>query len=175
LTLVVVGGLGFGLIRHQYEHLKQIGVEREAAQAKSDQVQDTVRHSDQLLSELMTTSNALVSAESDVASGDIYSWIINTVRQFKTPYRVEIPQFSPIDGPKPLRLLPTFPYQQASLSISGSAHYHDLGRFLADFENHFPHIQLLNLTVELNSSPAADDQETLNFKMDVVTLVKPTH
>jgi hypothetical protein len=31
---------------------------------------------------------------------------------------------------------------------------------------------VLNLSLELNQSPAAEDQETVSFKLDLVTLVK---
>ena len=69
-------------------------------------------------------------------------------------------------------LLPNFPYKQATLSLAGTAHFHDFGHFLADLENQFPHIRVLNLSLELNQSPAAEDQETVSFKLDLVTLVK---
>ena len=71
-----------------------------------------------------------------------------------------------------MNLLPNFPYKQATLSLVGTAHFHDFGRFLADLENQFPHIRVVNLSLELNQSPAAEDQETVSFKLDIVTLVK---
>ena len=71
-----------------------------------------------------------------------------------------------------MNLLPNFPYKQASLSLAGTAHFHDFGRFLADLENQFPHIRVVNLSLDLNPSPAAEDQETVSFKLDLVTLVK---
>ena len=37
-----------------------------------------------------------------------------------------------------VNLLPNFPYKQATLTVAGTAHFHDLGRFLADFENQIP-------------------------------------
>jgi hypothetical protein len=58
-----------------------------------------------------------------------------------------------------------------TLTVSGTAYYHDLGKFLADFENEFPHIRLVNLDIQL--SPAVGDTEKLVFKVDIVTLAKP--
>jgi hypothetical protein len=86
---------------------------------------------------------------------------------------VDIPQFLPIGATADVNLMPDFPYKQAALSVSGTAHFHELGLFLAGLENQFPHIRVLNLSVELNLSPTAEEKETVSFKMEIVTLVKP--
>jgi len=110
-----------------------------------------------------------------VASGDLYFWAINTLRRFRAAYKVELPQFSPISATTDMNLIPNFPYKQATLSVAGTAHYHDLGRFVADFENQFPHIRILNLTLDVNSNPTVDEKEMLTFKMDIAALVKPNN
>ena len=94
------------------------------------------------------------------------------MRQFKTSYKVEIPQFQPVGPASDVTLIPAFPYKQTAISVSGTAHFHDLGRFLADLENQFPHMRVVNLSLDLNSSPTTEDQETVAFKLDIVTLVK---
>jgi hypothetical protein len=53
----------------------------------------------------------------------------------------------------------------------GTAHYHELGRFISDFENEFPHVRLLNLGIELVPT-SSGERELLTFKMEIVTLVK---
>jgi len=69
-------------------------------------------------------------------------------------------------------VLPQFPYRQIKVNISGTAYYHDLGKFIADFENTFPHIRVVNLTVEpLNITGLGN--EKLSFRMDIVALAKP--
>jgi hypothetical protein len=70
-------------------------------------------------------------------------------------------------------LLGGFPYKQIRFSLSGSAYYHDLGKFVADFENKFVHCRVVNLSLEPSGEPAAG--EKLNFKMDVIALVKPNN
>jgi hypothetical protein len=69
-------------------------------------------------------------------------------------------------------LLPNFPYKQITLTVAGTAHFHDLGRFLADLENQFPHVRLLNLGLDANAPSATVEPETLSFKIDIVTLAK---
>jgi hypothetical protein len=137
-------------------------------------MQEQIKRSDQIEAQLADSRTVITNLEAGMApSGDSYSWIINTVRGFKGAYKVEIPQFSPISHPSDVNLLPKFPYKQVTLTVSGTAHYHDLGKFLANFENEFPHIRLVNLDIQLNPSPAAGDAEKLVFKVDIVTLVKP--
>jgi hypothetical protein len=85
---------------------------------------------------------------------------------------VDIPQFSQLGAPVDVSLLPNFPYKQATLTVAGNTRYHNLGQFLADFENRFPHIRVLNLSLDANVPSLLAEPETLSFKMDIVTLVK---
>ena len=76
------------------------------------------------------------------------------------------------NGPADVSVLPDFPYKQATLTVAGSARFHELGRFLANFENQFPHIRLLNLSLDANVAAVSAEAASLSFKMDIVTLVK---
>ena len=173
LTVFSVAGLGFGLIKYQYQKLALLAAERQRAQIEFDQVQSAVKHADQIAVRLAESKKALASQEADIASGDLYSWVINTLRPFKSAYKVEVPQFGLFGAVSDVNLLPNFPYRQAALTVTGTAHYHDLGKFIADLENKFPHFRVLNLSLDLNAGPASEDRETLSFKLDLVTLVKP--
>ena len=171
-TLAALAGLYFGLIKYQEHNLDHLKEKKQAVEARHRQVLDAIKHAQQIQTDLVTAKKALADAEADIASGDLYSWVINTLRDFKAKYKVNIPQFNPIAGTAEVNLLPNFPYKQATLSVAGTAHYHDFGRFLADLENQFPHIRVLNLSLELNQSPLAEEQETVSFKLEIVTLVK---
>lgn len=174
VTLVALAALGFGLIRYQYANLTRLAGKKADAEKKLAQMQDQIKHASQLEAELAEARKTLTELEGGMApSGDLYSWVINTVRGFKAAHKVEIPQFNPVSQPSDVNLLAKFPYQQATLTVAGMAHYHDFGKFLADFENEFPHIRLLNLDLQVNPNPAAGDAEKLVFKVDIVTLVKP--
>jgi len=49
-----------------------------------------------------------------------------------------------------------------------------LGKFVADFENKYPHCRVVNLTADpAGNGPNAG--ERLGFRMDIVALVKPTN
>jgi hypothetical protein len=172
ITLIAVTGLYFGLIRRQHESLANLAQRKADAATKLKAVLDSIHRADCIKTELEDARNSLTAAEKDVASGDLYAWVINSLRQFKAPYKVEIPQFSQLGTPVDVNLLPRFPYKQATLTVAGTAHFHELGQFLADFENQFPHVRLCNLSLDVNAPSLTVEPETLSFKVDIVTLVK---
>jgi hypothetical protein len=172
VTLFAAAGLYFGLIRRQHENLAHLAEKKAASAKKLQVVLDAIRRADPIKADLDYARTNLVCAESDIASGDLYAWIMNWLRGFKASYKVEIPQFSQLGAPVDMNLRPNFPYKQASLTVAGTAYFHDLGRFLADLENQFPHVRLVNLTVEASGLGLKADPEILSFKMDIVTLVK---
>jgi hypothetical protein len=173
-TLAVLNGLGFGLIKAQYDGLGQMAARQQTANAKLKEMEDAVKRKELVESVYNEASALLKEKETGMASGDLYSWMYNSVRRFQKNYRVEVPQLSPISAPAPVNLLPDVPYQQATMQIGGTGYYHDLGQFIADFENTFPLTRVANLTLEFTPSvaPNPNDREKLAFKMDLITLVK---
>jgi hypothetical protein len=171
--LVVLAGLGFGLINLQYDNLLALARKKSEADSKLQLMETTVNNADQVEAALTEASQELADKESTMASGDLYSWSINTMKRFKTGYKVEIPQFGPITPQTDVSLLARFPYKQATLNVGGKAYYHELGRFIADFENQYPFMRVVNLTLDVDPSAPAGERDKLSFKMDIITLVKP--
>lgn len=174
LTVGGVAGLWFGLIRFQQQSLALLAQSKISSEQKLEQVRQTIEAADVIETQLAESQKRLAKIESTMASGDLYSWTINTLRQFKLGYKIEIPQFSQIDGPKEMNMLPNFPYKQANMTISGTAFYNDLGKFIADFENQFPYMRVLNLTLEPMPPLAGSEREKLSFRMEIAALVKTT-
>ena len=174
-TAGVVAGLWLGLITSQQQGLHSLADGKVTTERKLQQVKQTIENAEAIETQLAEASKRLSRIESGMASGDLYSWAINTIRQFKLQYKVEIPQFSQIDGPKDVAMLAGFPYKQINMSISGTAMYHDFGKFVADFENQFPYLRVLNLSLEPASAVMnGNEREKLTFKMEVAALVKPS-
>ena len=172
VTGCVLAGLWFGLIRFQQQRLDGLAQSKLSAQQRLAQVKQAIEMADVIEVQLADAGQRLTKIESTMASGDLYSWTINTLRQFKLGYKVEIPQYSQIDGPKEMNMLPGFPYKQANMTISGTAFYTDLGKFVADFENQFPYMRVLNLSLEPVPSLAGNEKERLAFRMEIAALVK---
>ncbi|MGB7746445.1 MAG: hypothetical protein WBN75_04080 [Verrucomicrobiia bacterium] len=168
VTVAILSLIGFGLIRSQFASISQIKNDKAAADSRLQSIKNTIKTADAIASELTEVTNALLHSEEDMASGDLYSWTYDTIRRFKLPYKVEIPE---IGHPKiaNVDLLPSFPYKQIEFTINGTAYYHDLGKFIADFENNFPHSRMVRLTIE----PGGDNSEKLLFRMEIITLMKP--
>ena len=169
---VMVALLIFCVIQFQYSKLKTVAAKQKSSTDSLQHIQAELKRADAMETEMPDLRKNLDTIESDIASGDPYAWLIQTVRQFRAVHKVDISSISPIGATVEMNLFPRFPYRQASLSISGKAYYHDFGQFVADFENQFPHIRLLNLDLTQDPSAPALEAEKLNFRMDLVTLVK---
>ncbi|HEY1719113.1 MAG TPA: hypothetical protein VGH42_12575 [Verrucomicrobiae bacterium] len=170
-TVVLLVVILLGLIRPQYEAISKTNVKIAAARAKLQSVEDTIKKADTLSLELADANLTLSHFEADMASGDVYSWTYDTIRSFKADYKVEIPTIGQ-PAMSDVDLLPRFPYKQLKVTVNGTAYYHDLGKFIADFENKFPHIRVVNLTLE-PASDAGANNEKLAFSMDIIALIKP--
>lgn len=170
VTVAVLGLIYFFLIQPQYDSLKNIAGATKTADSKLAGIKNTITNADTVANDLVETAGAALHSEEDMASGDLYSWTYDTMRHFKQPYRVEIPDVGhPTTGE--MDLLPSFPYKQIRFSVVGTAYYHDLGKFIADFENNFPHARVVRLIVEPVSG-ADINNERLSFRMEIIELVK---
>jgi Tfp pilus assembly protein PilO len=172
-TLIALAGVWYGLIRPQQTSLENTRREIENLQRQLAEARKVLQRAPEISDALEQAATELEHCEEQMASGDYYAHLINQIRQFRADYPVDIPQFSTISGPAPVDLLPRFPYQQVSLTIAGTAYYHDLGRFLADFESRYPYWQFRNL--ELEPAPATDPgraPEQVAFRLTVVALVR---
>jgi len=177
-TVIAIAGIWYGLIRPQQAKLQDSARTTIKAQEKVTNAKRRVEKEKPIQIELDAARQGLKAIEDEMASGDLYSWIIVTVNKFRAAHRVEIPQFSR-EQVREVNVIPGFPYKGATFTVKGTAYYHDLGKFIADFENTFPHVRLLNLEMEPVALPGPgaqsnpEEQEKLSFKMDILALIKP--
>jgi hypothetical protein len=176
VLLLIAGGaagLWFGVINFQNRHLRRLHIEKQNAELKLADWDKLIKNADRIETELSGAAKKLADLEEDMASGDLYLWLVKNIRTFKSPYKsLDIPQLGQPEV-KETTLLPKFPYKQVTLTIGGTSYFHDLGKFIADFENQFPLFRVVNLEMEPAPSVAGADREKLSFKMDVIALVKP--
>lgn len=166
-ALVLIGGIAFGLIRPQYLKLAAIKKQALTTRDRLDTYRRLIAQSGAISNELAGASARLSRDESDMATGDVYAWTIDTMRHFKADYKVEIPEIGPPSVGQ-VDLLPQFPYKQLQFNLRGTGYYHDIGKFIADFENKYPHMRVVNLEL----SPVGGGSEKLSFSMDIIALVK---
>ncbi len=169
VTLAVLGMIYFFLIGPQKEYKQKLQASYADNATKVQQIKKTIQQAEATAKKAEEVSTQLADEESDVASGDVYAWTYDTIRRFKSGYKVEIPNIgSPAQTD--VDIIPNFPYKQIKFTISGTGYYHELGKFISDLENKFPHIRVMNLAIE----PASDQaSEKLSFRMEIAALVKP--
>jgi Tfp pilus assembly protein PilO len=170
VTLMVLVGLWYMLIRSQKESLRALHDQRVKKEKKFVEMQAEIKKTAAVEAQLKDVSAKLWNREQDMVSGDYYATLVNTVRRFKIPYKLDIPQFSPAASVTEVDLLPKFPYKQVRIAISGTGYYEDIGRFIADFENEYSASRIVNLELTPSTGPL-DTKEKLTFRMEIVSLV----
>lgn len=170
-TVTLIGIVYIFLIRAQDDKNKDLGLSIYKESKRLKDYEAAIKQREATTAELESVNQQLRQAEADVASGDLYAWTVDTLRRYKAGYRVEIPTIGqPVQSD--CDLLGGFPYKQLKVTLTGTAYYHDLGKFISDFENKYPHCRVANLAAE----PASDTPgagEKLNFRMEIIALVQP--
>jgi Tfp pilus assembly protein PilO len=173
IGIVIVLGLAwFGLVGWQQGRLKAINDQTTTALDNEKKMQQATKFADKVKAELDTVQQQLNRSEADMGSGDLYVWAVTMVKDFKVAYpHIDIPQLSTPEV-SDCNLISKFPYRQATISINGTAFFHDLGKFIADFENRYPHARVQNLDLSPASGAERDNEhEKLAFHMEIVALV----
>ena len=181
MTIAIGVGLWYGIITTRKERLEEVKVSIRAAIDKLEKARKLVKQADKADSQLATAVEKLNEVEDTMASGvDHYTWAILLLEKARTRHEVKIIEVTrPVKGE--VGLLAQFPYQAAIFTVRGAGHYHDFGKFLADFENSFPYFRVQNITLSpgLDSVAGPDTptagtgEENLAFRMDIVALIKP--
>jgi hypothetical protein len=165
----------------------RLGKARDAlakSEAKYLQAERFLQDADRVEEELRTTRVQLDGMESQMAPvSDPYRWGYDLMRSVATNCNVEIIEVTPPQE-CPVGLLASFPYKALSFSVRGFAYYEAMGAFLAELENRFPFFRTQNLfmsTVTAGGASAGGSSiltvrqpEQIDFRVDVVALVKPS-
>jgi hypothetical protein len=163
----VVCLLGIFLVRPQYTKLTNIKKQTADTQAHLKSIEGLIQQSSASSNELRAITATLSTEETDMATGDIYAWAVDNIRHFKVNYKVDVPEIGQ-PSVSDVDVFTAFPYKQFRFSLHGTGYYHDIGKFIADLEDKFPHMRVVNLEMV----PSGGDSEKLTFSMDIVALVK---
>ena len=142
VTAAVIGALWYFVVEDRNVTLQEFKEKQADALLQRKKIDNAIKGAGKIEQGLKDAAEKLAVIQQEMASGDLYSWMYTTIKNFKSAYHVDIPQFSTVETAENT-LLYKFPYKQVKMSISGSAYFHDFGKFLADFENRFPHIERL--------------------------------
>jgi len=178
-AIAVAAGLWYGVIKTRNEGLVDARKRLESARSKLESGRNYVRKADQVQIDMEQAVQKLKVIENDMAPAvDLYSWGYALLEKARTGQEVEV-----IEVTRPQKgevgVLAQFPYDATIFTIRGIGHYHDFGKFLADFENKFPYFHVRNLTLGTAAEAGPEisagriGKEKLLFKMDIVALIKP--
>jgi Tfp pilus assembly protein PilO len=172
VTAGVIAGLWFGLITMEQDKIKQIANRSQSLMREIEKEQKVVVDASQVDADVAEATNKMNRIETTMPSGDLFSWIVSSLKQFNVPsYKVDMPQIG-APGVGPVTMFQKYPYNEARVTVSGSAYYYEFGKFVADMENHFPYLRVQNLVLEPGYGTTPEEREKLNFHMDILTLVK---
>jgi hypothetical protein len=185
LTSMLTVALGFGLwqvvIKSRTAQITAERIRLEQEERRLSEARSWIERAQAIQADLERAVAQLEEREQSLASPlDTFAWSRVLLEQARQEFPVDIidvtrPQVGPAG------LLPEFPYRAATFTVSGRSHYHDFGRFLADFENRHPYFRVENVELSRRASAGSDParsaeggSELLSFKMDIVTLLRPT-
>ena len=178
ITAGILVGAWYGIITVQKKAIGSLAQQTAEQKAKVEGAKRLIASATDLQNKAAAANAKLRTIEESMASGDMYSWVILMVNKFRADRKVDIPQFSR-EITTEVAVLPRFPYKAALFNLRGTAHFHDFGKFIADFENAFPFLRVQNIELEPASESSATqtpDAEKLAFKMELVALINPlTH
>ncbi len=175
VTVIVVAAIYYLVIKTQRRSFENLTNQIKEHKAKVSNADRLIASVPGIRKNLDVAKRDLSTIEEGMASGDMYSWVIQTVGRFGAERHVDIPQFSR-EITAEVGMFPKFPYRAAIFNLRGHAYFHDLGQFLAEFENHFPYARVQNLEMEPSGGSAANatpDAEKLSFRLEIVALINP--
>jgi Tfp pilus assembly protein PilO len=180
VTLAVSWGLWQFVITTRSGRLSAQRVELDKQRSQLSEAVDWIERAQSVERELTEALAGLAKVEEGLAGrADPYAWsylLLDRIRRNNPALRRLDVAGKPAVGP--VRLLAGFPYEATTFTVVGLGHYHDFGRFVADFENEHPYFRVENIELTPQSSIAdaaatLDEREMLNLKFDVVALLKP--
>src|ERR1700691_3732247 len=92
ITVILIGGMGYGLIRPQYQELDNIRKKTLDTSSHLKSIETVIKQSKSTASELADIADTLENEEGDMATEDIYAWTVDTMRHFKANYKVDVPE-----------------------------------------------------------------------------------
>ncbi|MBM3839818.1 MAG: hypothetical protein FJ398_17970 [Verrucomicrobia bacterium] len=195
-VLVLCLALWYFVVRAQQETIEKTRTSIDDVGSKIEKGQRLVKRRTLIEAELTELGAQIAEAEAQMLPLEHLSgkkWILDKLLNFiKDQYDVTLMDLSntPLTG-KQFLLLPKFdPYSAAAYKVEMRGFFHEFGRFVADFENSFPYMRILDLEMWPLATPAAarvaspdlsdellnsEAREQLRISLRIVVLFKPAN
>jgi Tfp pilus assembly protein PilO len=175
-AVAIMAALWYLVIVAQGKELAVVQANCKTMRTKLDAASDKVKQAEEKNLELTNCLATLHQREATFAPAhEPYSWMVEVMARFSLPAE-EVLRYKSVSNiePKPPEIsdkgvIAGFPYKWARFHITGQGHYHDFGKFVADFENAFPYFSIQNLEISVPGIRQAQDPDMLAYSFDVVT------
>lgn len=185
-VIAVVVGLYYGVIGGQKETITQLKAQTEKVRSKTSKANQLISKGPEIKENLDVRGKELAERESTMAPDrDVYAWMLGVIKPLLAKNRGVTIVMSQPEAVTDMNMLPHFYYKAVVFHIKGAGRFHDLGGFLADFENGFSYFRIQGLDL-VPSGAAGSFGETesaasqkqgdgkLDFRFDIVVPVKPS-
>jgi hypothetical protein len=189
-TLVLCGVLWYFIISAQNQSASKYQDSIRDIQNKIYKAEMMIKRTATLQAELNGLRQQIAEAEAQMIPIEQLhgkKWLLDKLNQFiLNKYEVTPTSLSNEPVVEKHLLLPKFTYSGASYLLELRAHYHEFGKFLADFENSFPYISIQSLKIWPIATPSEaggvsekvedlseTEREQLKISMKVTPLFKP--
>lgn len=191
LTAGVLGALYTFVLGGLKEKLNEASVQLISTKDKLAKAERMVGSASIIEADLLETQKQLARRQKDMApEGQYYYWFLKLLDQFRKEEGLETNFILDITQPEfvAVGMYPVFPFEAASFGVRVSGSFHEIGRFLADFENRFPYLRIQDLQMapegelitgafgapgDLLPAPVPSDNGKIVAEFKVVALIKP--
>jgi Tfp pilus assembly protein PilO len=173
-TVAVLALIWVFLIQGQLTALRQKQAQAKQAMQKNEEARLLLNRAEEFKAALGEATQRLISIEAGMFSGGI-PWVYKTIPKFNEAGHRKVALVDVQSGARygEVGLVRDFPYQAVTFTIQMNSAYQDFGRFLADFENQFPYFRVQILEIGQAKGAVSGDEDKLDFRLDIVALVKP--
>lgn len=179
-AVLVAIGLWYFLLSAQNEASRILMEKIARIESDLDKAGAMMKKSEEIQRQLHDSTNRLASLEARLPGSSYWIWASSTLDSFLESYSNRVEKYE-VSQPTTnhVDVLPKFPYMAVKFGVEFRGFYHDVGHFLAGFENNHPYIAFRNLTVSRPNTLMAvpgkavnpADAEKLSFKCDMVAII----
>jgi hypothetical protein len=176
-VLLVGGGLvalaWFGLVSPLQAQVRVRTAKAELARMQLELAEASLEKAPHYRALAEEKRNEIEAMEALMPTRGLYQWNVRTLAPYEKVYDLilqswESPKLQDVDMP------PEVPYKLASFGVTGLAHFHSFGSFLATFENSWPFVKINEVTLQAVAPGfrAVGDPELLSFRLEYQILAR---
>jgi Tfp pilus assembly protein PilO len=155
LFIGVVGVLYTFVLGAQKDKLSNYTTQLTSVQTKISKANSLIKSGPGIEQNLAENRKLLEEMQKDMApQGQYYYWFLKLLEDFRTKEGLDPNFLADLQQPTPTEsgILPKFPYNSLTFGVRTSGRYHEIGKFLANFENNYPFMRIERVRLQPDSA-----------------------